>query len=216
MLTGRHRRQCPIPTFVRTVNARKRTRPRPSLRILMEIIFRCSTFITRTGAVSFCLRLCRGGEERQVDFGFFADPDSQWCWANYVSFRAMQQADNVRNQLKRSMEKLDLFVPSARYLPLLPADPPTHYPLGISCQPRSRTNPTTTTFVKPSHVASSCMSRIARETRMGTSPSRITRWWDCIPRPGWIIIQSGCCTMVGSLARSVFSFLDLVDEELIS
>lgn len=38
------------------------------------------------------------------------DPDSQWCWSNYVSFRAMQQADNVRNQLKRSMEKLDLFV----------------------------------------------------------------------------------------------------------
>ena len=39
------------------------------------------------------------------------DPDSQWCWSNYVSLRAMQQADNVRNQLKRSMEKLDLFVP---------------------------------------------------------------------------------------------------------
>ena len=36
------------------------------------------------------------------------DPDSQWCWSNYVSFRAMQQADNVRNQLKRSMEKMDL------------------------------------------------------------------------------------------------------------
>lgn len=38
------------------------------------------------------------------------DPDSQWCWSNYVSHRAMQQADNVRNQLKRSMEKLDLCV----------------------------------------------------------------------------------------------------------
>ncbi|GAA6041475.1 hypothetical protein JCM8097_001894 [Rhodosporidiobolus ruineniae] len=35
-------------------------------------------------------------------------PDANWCWNNYVSHRAMQQADNVRNQLKRSMEKLDL------------------------------------------------------------------------------------------------------------
>ncbi|KAK4049570.1 DEAH-box ATP-dependent RNA helicase prp43 [Microbotryomycetes sp. JL201] len=36
------------------------------------------------------------------------NPDANWCWNNYVSYRAMQQADNVRNQLKRSMEKLDL------------------------------------------------------------------------------------------------------------
>lgn len=38
------------------------------------------------------------------------DPDANWCWNNYVSYRAMQQADNVRNQLKRTMEKLDLCV----------------------------------------------------------------------------------------------------------
>ena len=38
------------------------------------------------------------------------DPDANWCWNNYVSYRAMQQADNVRNQLKRTMEKLDLYV----------------------------------------------------------------------------------------------------------
>ncbi|KAI5478143.1 hypothetical protein MNV49_005407 [Pseudohyphozyma bogoriensis] len=43
------------------------------------------------------------------------NPDSQWCWANYVSFRAMQQADNVRNQLKRSMEKLDLDLVSTSF-----------------------------------------------------------------------------------------------------
>ena len=43
------------------------------------------------------------------------NPDANWCWSNYVSFRAMQQADNVRNQLKRSMEKMDLSV-----LPLFP------------------------------------------------------------------------------------------------
>lgn len=38
------------------------------------------------------------------------DPDANWCWSNYVSHRAMQQADNVRNQLKNSMEKLNLYV----------------------------------------------------------------------------------------------------------
>ncbi|KAK4699486.1 pre-mRNA-splicing factor ATP-dependent RNA helicase DHX15/PRP43, partial [Phenoliferia sp. Uapishka_3] len=43
------------------------------------------------------------------------NPDSQWCWSNYVSFRAMQQADNVRNQLKRSMEKMDLDLVSTSF-----------------------------------------------------------------------------------------------------
>ncbi|GAA5825873.1 hypothetical protein JCM11251_000037 [Rhodosporidiobolus azoricus] len=36
------------------------------------------------------------------------NPTADWCWNNYVSYRAMQQADNVRNQLKRNLEKLDL------------------------------------------------------------------------------------------------------------
>ncbi|SGY15078.1 BQ5605_C013g07235 [Microbotryum silenes-dioicae] len=43
------------------------------------------------------------------------NPDSQWCWSNYVSFRAMQQADNVRQQLKRTMEKLDLDLVSTAF-----------------------------------------------------------------------------------------------------
>ncbi|GAA5941712.1 hypothetical protein JCM1841_005160 [Sporobolomyces salmonicolor] len=42
-------------------------------------------------------------------------PDANWCWNNYVSFRAMQQADNVRNQLKRNMEKLDLDLVSTAF-----------------------------------------------------------------------------------------------------
>ncbi|GAA5973167.1 hypothetical protein JCM11641_006302 [Rhodosporidiobolus odoratus] len=37
-----------------------------------------------------------------------SSPDANWCWNNYVSYRAMQQADNVRNQLKRNMEKVNL------------------------------------------------------------------------------------------------------------
>ncbi|GAA5896499.1 hypothetical protein JCM8208_004215 [Rhodotorula glutinis] len=42
-------------------------------------------------------------------------PDANWCWNNYVSHRAMQQADNVRNQLKRSMEKMDLDLVSTSF-----------------------------------------------------------------------------------------------------
>ncbi|GAA6007130.1 hypothetical protein JCM10207_001520 [Rhodosporidiobolus poonsookiae] len=48
-------------------------------------------------------------------------PDANWCWNNYVSYRAMQQADNVRNQLKRSMEKLDLDLVSTAF------DDPSYY-----------------------------------------------------------------------------------------
>nr|ODN88577.1 pre-mRNA-splicing factor ATP-dependent RNA helicase DHX15/PRP43 [Cryptococcus depauperatus CBS 7841] len=31
-----------------------------------------------------------------------------WCWQNYLNHRSLLQADNVRTQLKRSMEKFDL------------------------------------------------------------------------------------------------------------
>lgn len=31
-----------------------------------------------------------------------------WCWQNYLNHRSLIQADNVRTQLKRSMEKYDL------------------------------------------------------------------------------------------------------------
>jgi HrpA-like RNA helicase len=34
--------------------------------------------------------------------------DKNWAWNNFLSQRALQQADNVRQQLKRSMEKHDL------------------------------------------------------------------------------------------------------------
>lgn len=39
----------------------------------------------------------------------FADEhDRNWAYNNFLSQRALQQADNVRTQLKRSMEKHDL------------------------------------------------------------------------------------------------------------
>ncbi|CAE6371867.1 unnamed protein product [Rhizoctonia solani] len=34
--------------------------------------------------------------------------EKNWCWNNYLSQRALQQAENVRNQLERSMERFDL------------------------------------------------------------------------------------------------------------
>ncbi|CEL52981.1 pre-mRNA-splicing factor ATP-dependent RNA helicase DHX15/PRP43 [Rhizoctonia solani AG-1 IB] len=34
--------------------------------------------------------------------------DKNWCWNNYLSQRALQQAENVRNQLERTMERFDL------------------------------------------------------------------------------------------------------------
>ena len=33
--------------------------------------------------------------------------DRQWCWNNYLSQRALQQAENVRQQLQRTMERYE-------------------------------------------------------------------------------------------------------------
>lgn len=40
---------------------------------------------------------------------------SQWCWQNYLSFRTLQQADNVRAQLQRTMERFNLDLVSTSY-----------------------------------------------------------------------------------------------------
>ncbi|KAI1789322.1 P-loop containing nucleoside triphosphate hydrolase protein [Ganoderma leucocontextum] len=34
--------------------------------------------------------------------------DKNWCWNNYLSARALQQADNVRTQLQRTMERYEI------------------------------------------------------------------------------------------------------------
>ena len=31
--------------------------------------------------------------------------DSDWCWSNYLNFRALKQADSIREQLVRIMGK---------------------------------------------------------------------------------------------------------------
>ena len=34
--------------------------------------------------------------------------DKNWAWTNYLSLRALQQADNVRAQLQRTMERFEV------------------------------------------------------------------------------------------------------------
>jgi len=34
--------------------------------------------------------------------------DKNWCWNNYLSSRALAQADNVRSQLQRTMERFEI------------------------------------------------------------------------------------------------------------
>jgi len=34
--------------------------------------------------------------------------DKNWAWTNYLSLRALQQAENVRSQLQRIMERLEI------------------------------------------------------------------------------------------------------------
>ncbi|KAI0317029.1 P-loop containing nucleoside triphosphate hydrolase protein [Amylostereum chailletii] len=48
--------------------------------------------------------------------------DRNWAWTNYLSARALAQADNVRAQLLRTMERFDLTLNSTVY-----KDPAKHY-----------------------------------------------------------------------------------------
>lgn len=41
--------------------------------------------------------------------------DKTWCWNNYLNARSLVQADNVRTQLKRNMEKFDLELVSTAF-----------------------------------------------------------------------------------------------------
>lgn len=34
--------------------------------------------------------------------------DKNWAWTNFLSFRALQQAEDIRKQLKRTMERFDI------------------------------------------------------------------------------------------------------------
>ena len=43
-------------------------------------------------------------------YSFFCSDkyDNKWCWNNYLSQRALQQAENVRQQLERTMERYEI------------------------------------------------------------------------------------------------------------
>ena len=50
-----------------------------------------------------------GSGDEKADASFAADEhERNWAYNNFLSQRALQQADNVRSQLRRSMEKHDL------------------------------------------------------------------------------------------------------------
>ena len=39
---------------------------------------------------------------------FILGDGKNWAWENYISLRALQQADNVRAQLQRTMERFEI------------------------------------------------------------------------------------------------------------
>jgi pre-mRNA-splicing factor ATP-dependent RNA helicase DHX15/PRP43 len=43
-----------------------------------------------------------------VFHAYKGSPDANFCWQNFLNHRALMQADNVRAQLKRLMERFDL------------------------------------------------------------------------------------------------------------
>jgi pre-mRNA-splicing factor ATP-dependent RNA helicase DHX15/PRP43 len=40
--------------------------------------------------------------------GLILGDGKNWTWTNYISLRALQQADNVRAQLQRTMERFEI------------------------------------------------------------------------------------------------------------
>ena len=42
------------------------------------------------------------------NFRFVDIHDKNWAWSNYISARALAQADNVRAQLQRTMERFEV------------------------------------------------------------------------------------------------------------
>uniref|UniRef100_A0AC35TFQ7 RNA helicase n=1 Tax=Rhabditophanes sp. KR3021 TaxID=114890 RepID=A0AC35TFQ7_9BILA len=41
--------------------------------------------------------------------------NGDWCWQNYLNIRSLKQADDIKKQLQRTMEKQGLFTPSLEY-----------------------------------------------------------------------------------------------------
>ncbi|CAE6437126.1 unnamed protein product [Rhizoctonia solani] len=71
-----------------TISAKRPTLQRPPLLFRTETTSLFTTYIVTTITAN--------------------KDDKNWCWNNYLSQRALQQAENVRNQLERTMERFDL------------------------------------------------------------------------------------------------------------
>ena len=54
-----------------------------------------------------CVTFLSYSEPCVIEF-FAVKHDKNWAWTNYLSLHALQQAENVRSQLQRIMERLEL------------------------------------------------------------------------------------------------------------
>ena len=54
-----------------------------------------------------CVTFLSNSKSRIID-SLTVKHDKNWAWTNYLAQRALQQAENVRTQLQRIMERLEL------------------------------------------------------------------------------------------------------------
>lgn len=57
--------------------------------------------------VSFWIKIVR----KHINFVFFiqiGNEDPNWCYENFVNYRSLKSADNVRQQLSRIMDRFNL------------------------------------------------------------------------------------------------------------
>jgi hypothetical protein len=93
--------------FGQTTRGRKPMLPRPCSRCPTATTLLSLMFTTTTCKV--CQRHLRSMITPLKFHLSRADlNDKSWAWNNYLSPRALAQADNVRNQIKRVMEKQDI------------------------------------------------------------------------------------------------------------
>lgn len=111
-----------------------------------------------------------------------------WCWQNYLNARSLAQADNVRTQLKRSMERFDLELCSTAW-------EDKNYWNNI------RQALTCGFFMQVAHKEGEKGSYLTVKDNQVGGPDHWlnaidgVRWSDCICLAGWIPRLNGWCTM---------------------
>ena len=65
-------------------------------------------YVLSKSTYHFCGGVLRIAAERRFCFVHLDKGEKNWAWTNYLSLRALQQADNVRSQLQRTMERSEI------------------------------------------------------------------------------------------------------------